>query len=368
MVRETTGMGPNLAACVRRVDDLGRAAISVGRHWEGIGGQVPPEVVRRMAPIDATRPTTGERGVGPAPIGPPRTQTAPDGALPDARFQVLPSGVLAFRLPDSKAGKPVWLDTVHRVKLCEHGSSMAQIHHWRCAARPRAKPPWVECQCDAKGLYTDPKAKPGLLPADVAVPSYASVLWRDGAPTRLQPVDVLAVRVPGRPKGREVFIDVDGVARCPHGFCEGTLSKARRQRMVRAASQLQEWWRALDPPARASVRLALSPARRRPRVAEPLAAPSAGLQRAASVWRRQSERRLEDDDVEKATAASRKAKKKRGRPAVEPCGCRPGGLRREVFGTLQRRSRAAYKRARGDDAAEADGGRPRLGELSNRRP
>ena len=54
----------------------------------------------------------------------------------------------------------VWLDVVRRVKLCPCGHSMIEMHHWRCAARPRAKPEWVQCQCDSKGLFTNPKAKP----------------------------------------------------------------------------------------------------------------------------------------------------------------------------------------------------------------
>ena len=71
---------------------------------------------------------------------------------PGDEWRVLSSGALAYRLPPTKEGKPVWLDAHHRVKLCEHGHSAAQIHHWQCAARPRAKPEWVTCTCaDAKG-------------------------------------------------------------------------------------------------------------------------------------------------------------------------------------------------------------------------
>ena len=68
---------------------------------------------------------------------PPQGNHAGDSA-PDHHFRVLPSGRLAFRLPDTKAGKQVWLDVVRRVKLCACGHSMIEMHHWRCAARPRA--------------------------------------------------------------------------------------------------------------------------------------------------------------------------------------------------------------------------------------
>ena len=241
---------------------------------------------------------------------------------PDQRFRVLPSGALAFRLPDTKDGKQVWLDVVRRVKLCPCGHSMIEMHHWRCAARPRAKPEWVQCQCDSKGLFTNPKAKPEL-PADVEVPSYASVLWRDGAPKRLQPANVLAVRVPGKPKDIEVWIDSAGKARCAHGFTESALTRAHQMRRQRAASLLQDWWRRLGPSERGAVRAALLDS-------DSQAPPSAtdALERAADVWRRRSEGRQE---------ALERPKRKRGRPAPRPCSCRPGGLRREMFGTLQRR-------------------------------
>ena len=166
---------------------------------------------------------------------PPQGDHAGDSPAPDHHFRVLPSGRLAFRLPDTKAGKQVWLDVVRRVKLCPCGHSMIEMHHWRCAARPRAKPEWVQCQCDSKGLFSNPKAKPAL-PADVEVPSYASVLWRDGTPKMLQPANVLAVRVPGKPKGIEVWIDATGKARCAHGFTESALMRAHQMRRQRAAS------------------------------------------------------------------------------------------------------------------------------------
>jgi hypothetical protein len=248
---------------------------------------------------------------------------------PDHRFRVLPSGRLAFRLPDTKAGKQVWLDVVRRVKLCACGHSMIEMHHWRCAARPRAKPEWVQCRCDTKGLFTNPKAKPAL-PADVEVPSYASVLWRDGAPKALQPMNVLAVRVPGKPKGIEVWIDALGRARCAHGFTESGLLRAHQMRKQQAATVLQDWWRRLGSSERGAVREALLQGAQAP--------PSDGLERAASMWRWCSVQRREH--------ASEK-KRGRGKPAPKPCGCRTGGLRREVFGTLQRRKRMTMQSTAG---------------------
>ena len=62
--------------------------------------------------------------------------TALDVSPPGDEWRVLPSGVLAYRLPPTKAGKQVWLDALRRVKVCEHGHSAAQMRHWRCKARP----------------------------------------------------------------------------------------------------------------------------------------------------------------------------------------------------------------------------------------
>ena len=166
----------------------------------------------------------------------------------DTRFRVLPSGVLAFRLPNSKAGKPIWLDVVRRLKLCKHGHSMHEMHHWRCVARPRAKPAWVDCQCGTKGLFTDTKAKPSL-PDGVLVPSYASVLWRDGTPKLLQPMNVLAVRVPGKPKEREVWIDRAGTARCEHGFTESGITRALLAERNHARAPAAQGALRLAPPA-----------------------------------------------------------------------------------------------------------------------
>ena len=248
-----------------------------------------------------------------------------DSPAPDHHFRVLPSGRLAFRLPDTKAGKQVWLDVVRRVKLCACGHSMIEMHHWRCAARPRAKPEWVQCQCDSKGLFTNPNAKPAL-PANVEVPSYTSVLWRDGAPKVLQPMNILAVRVPGKPKGIEVWIDALGRTRCAHGFTESGLLRAHQMRKQQAATVLQDWWRRLGSSERGAVREALLRGAQAP--------PSDGLERAAVVWRQCSVQRREDVSEKK---------RERGRPAPKPCGCRTGGLRREMFGTLQRRKRPAIQ-------------------------
>ena len=155
------------------------------------------------------------------------------------RFRVLSSGILAYRLPPTAHGREVWFDPVKRVKLCKHGYTMAQIHHWRCPARPRTRPPWVECTCqDAKGLYVDPLAKPDLTNGAL-VPPYHRVLWRDGEPTRLDYKGILAVRVPGYPKGHEVYVDAYGTTRCPQCFTESTLRHRRQRQEARAATLLQ---------------------------------------------------------------------------------------------------------------------------------
>ena len=123
---------------------------------------------------------------------------------PGDAWRMLPSGALACQLPPTKEGKPVWLDALLGVKLCEHGHSAGQIHHWRCAARPRAKPEWVTCTCtDAKGLCMDARVKPAL-PADV--PAYHRVLWRDSEPVLLEAKGRWGVPVPGKPKGHDVFL------------------------------------------------------------------------------------------------------------------------------------------------------------------
>ena len=284
---------------------------------------MPSATVAAMVPISVQNgpPSTLDGGMvgGRFEQAPP---TAPGDSPPDARFRVLPSGVLGLRLADTKAGKPVWLDVIHRIKLCEHGHSMSQMHHWRCAARPRAKPSWVRCNCDTKGLYTDIKAKPAL-PTNLQVPSYASVLWRDGTPKRLESFPVLAVRVPGNPKEREVWIDADGKARCAHGFTESVLTRRLRERKDRAASRLQHWWRMLGSIERASVRATMLHA----------SASDYGLQRAAGTWRLCNKRWRA---AELEATATRTQTQKRGRPSSKPCHCRPGGLRREIFGTLQR--------------------------------
>ena len=262
------------------------------------------------------------------------------------RTPVLASGVLGIRLADTKAGKPVWLDVINRIKLCEHGVSQTAMHHWQCKARPRPKPSWLQqCQCDTKGLFTDPKAKP-MLPADLEVPSYASVLWRDGQPKRPPSTNVLAVRVPGLSKGRQVWMDADGSALCEHGFSESALARAHQRRKQRAASLLQEWWRMLEITERLIVREAM-------RTLHPT--PSDGLARAADAWRRVSERRRQ---------MGRPARK-RGRAWPEPCGCRPGGLRREIFCTMHRPQRVAAKRARADAATPTTTARSTLVELSS---
>ena len=152
----------------------------------------------------------------------------------------------------------------------------------------------------------------------------------------LQPTSVLAVRVPGYPKGREVWMDADGHARCVHGFTESTLARAHRRRRHHAASTLQDWWRRLAGTERASVRAALLHPRD--------ATPSDELERAATIWRRCSERRREvqQNGGEEATSGAQpsggrhKRRRPSCKPSPEPCGCRPDGLRREIFGTMQR--------------------------------
>ena len=329
-------------AVVWLVCNLGEMCICAAERESGVGSggvgnavpQIPYTDTRtrtRLARFRETRTSDDQRSMLSEADGdaraeqPPQGDHAGDSPAPDHHFCVLPSGRLAFRLPDTKAGKQVWLDVVRRVKLCPCGHSMIEMHHWRCAARPRAKPEWVQCQCDSKGLFTNPKAKPEL-PADVEVPSYASVLWRDSAPKVLQPANVLAVRVPGKPKGIEVWIDALGRARCAHGFTESGLLRAHQMRKQQAATVLQDWWRRLGFSERGAVREALLRGAQAP--------PSDDLERAAVVWRQCSMQRREDVSEKK---------RERGRPAPKPCGCRTGGLRREMFGTLQRRKRPAIQ-------------------------
>lgn len=66
-----------------------------------------------------------------------------------------------------------------------------------------------------------------------------------------------------------------------------------------------------------------------------------GLKSAASVWRRCSDQRHDKQGAHtKAARAGR-----RGRAPHPPCHCCPGGVRREVFGTVQR-TQFVTKRAR----------------------
>ena len=154
----------------------------------------------------------------------------PAASPPGDEWRILPSGVLAYRLPPTKAGKQIWLGALRCVKVCEHGHSAAQMRHWRCTARPRAKPEWVVCCCtDTDGLYMSAAAPKPELPA--TVPAYHCVLWRDAQPTMLSPKGVLAVRVPGMPKGQEVFLDARGTPRCAHGFTVHELMRQQRAQL-----------------------------------------------------------------------------------------------------------------------------------------
>ena len=200
----------------------------------------------------------------------------------DPDWRVLSSGALAYRQPPSKRGRVVWLDAVLGVRLCEHGHSATQIHHWRCKARPREKPGWIACTCeDAIGLCMDTIAPPAELPA--SVPPYHEVLWRDAQPATLEN-GVRAVKVPGKPKGAEVYLDAEGRTRCPHGLTYAQLRERRACERASAATRLQTWWRTLDAAERRAVRTELRRQQRVPPLATPFAEPTA-LQRAADVWR-----------------------------------------------------------------------------------
>ena len=227
-------------------------------------------------------------------------------APPDDAWRVLNSGDLAYAMPPSKEGKQIWLHALRRIKLCEHGASGAQIHHWHCAKCPREKPEWVTCNCvDAKGLFTNAKTA-SLLPPVTAVPEYHRVLWRDAEPVLLQPSGVWAVRVPGRPRGQQVCLDRDGTPRCVHGYNSSELNHRRAidraTRRVNAATKLQAWWRAIRGPR--------STASAAPQVEQ---------------WR--------------DTAAP---------TAREWCGCTTAGLRLERFG-FEYRQWPSYVRKYGDD-------------------
>jgi hypothetical protein len=230
----------------------------------------------------------------------------------DPDWRVLSSGALAYRQPPSKHGRAVWLDAVLGVRLCEHGQSATQIHHWRCKARPREKPGWVACTCeDANGLCMDTIAPPAELPS--SVPPYHEVLWRDAQPTTLDN-GVRAVKVPGKPKGAEVYLDAEGRTRCQHGLTYAQLRERRARQRASAATRLQTWWRALDAAERSAVRAELRRHQREPPLAAPFAEPFAeptALQRAADVWR---------DLPRRAT------------PPTSSCACATRGMRLERFG------------------------------------
>ena len=269
-------------------------------------------------------------------------------AMPPGAFRVLSSGSLALRLPDSKQGRAVWLDTTLRVKVCEHGYSYHQINHWNRAVRPTEKAAWVECGCThARGLHTDLQARPKLPPD---VPSYQSVLWRDGTPKVLEPMGALAVRIPGRSgrskDGHEVYMDAHGKTRCPHGFTAGLLRAHIGKRRRLAALKLQEWWRVLDRPARAGVRSALL---------RPCEGPSIDLRRAANVWRRLGALRREAEAKERARPPT-------GQRARPPCGCQAAGLERERFGRGRRENFKRFREA-GDAEARRVHARAALEEL-----
>ena len=225
--------------------------------------------------------------------------------MPKIEWRVLPSGALACQLPCSKDGREVWLDAMRRVKLCKHGHSMVEIHNWRSNGK---RPEWTLCDCQsAKGLWAI-----GKLELPEPAPLYHEVLWSQEAPTLLEPMMVMGVRALGLSKGCEVYIDNEGRARCRHGFVEAVLRRKEVQRRAEAASKLQAWWRALDSPTRAAVRAAMTGGE-----------PNSALRLAAGAWRRLRQQSIHPSSSRKRTAAC--------------CSCSPNGLRRERFGTQQRR-------------------------------
>ena len=269
----------------------------------------------------------------------PALEPAPehiDERSPTSDWRVLPSGALARQLPPTKEGKPIWLDALLGVKLCEHGHSAAQISHWRCTARPRAKPEWVTCTCsNAKGLWMEYPSPP----ADV--PAYHRVLWRDATPVLLQPGGRMGVRVPGKPKGHDVFLAADGTPLCAHGFSACQIKKRCEKQRKKAASMLQAWWRAISTEARASVRAAMIDV-----TAARAVSPSRDLRRAAAVWRNHSEwRRV-------IRCRSIPGARPRGRPPARAkpmaCSCTTAGLR---LGRFQ--GEACGKRKRQDSQIRA---------------
>ena len=271
----------------------------------------------------------------------PRVMTPPSDPSPDDKWRVLPSGLLAYKLP-SKKGKPIWFDAMNGVKVCEHGASGAQIHHWRSSARPRPKPHWVTCDCtDAKGLTTNPKKVPQL-PADV--PAYHEVLWRQAQPELLQPKGVLAVAVPGKPKGHSVYLDAEGKPLCAHGYTASELRRRRMNERVAAASKLQQWWLMLPSPWRKAVRTELL--RHQGAAAATFTAPPTELRLAAVVWRTQSERRREAPSI-------RRRRRTEKRSAIT-CRCTTAGLRLERFCIEPREEWPSRKRKQRADATDID--------------
>lgn len=70
---------------------------------------------------------------------PPKQPAPPVEPVPPEGWRVLSSGALAYRQPPTKAGRPVWLDALRRVKLCEHGHSTLVAGPGRAAPVDRAR-------------------------------------------------------------------------------------------------------------------------------------------------------------------------------------------------------------------------------------
>ena len=71
------------------------------------------------------------------------------------------------------------------------------------------------------------------------MPTYQSILWRDGTVETLAPTGIQAVRVPGQK--RPLYMDEKGRVRCPHGFCDVTLREQQKVSQERAGAILRGW-------------------------------------------------------------------------------------------------------------------------------
>ena len=158
---------------------------------------------------------------------------------PQLEWRVLASGVLAARLSNDG-----WIDAKGK-RRCPHGFSSSQagdaprprcrrphrrrrrclsgsrgpsqIYSWTAHRNPRPR----RCACSsAAGLTRRHASPPPWSP-----PLYFAALATQTPRVRLEPAGVEALELPGT--GGALWIDVNGVARCRHGFSRSALERGR---------------------------------------------------------------------------------------------------------------------------------------------